>query len=240
MKTIFVSGFLLLSICGLARAQSSENQWRLVHPKEGVVLVWHPQFEGQLDGIVVYVHGDSTSADEEWEKHGILQQFRESGSKSLFIVPTMAQSWKEPMRWKGDLEGLIQFVTDQTQVRPKSEITLIGHSAGFRTVARWLGNPNVRRVILLDALYGYFPEYRRWLQAKPEHQLVLVATKSGKPSTKPWAKPFAQRIPGAVIYESLPAALDPMVLSQSTMIYIETDQSHNGVAWGGKIIPMLL
>ena len=232
---------LLNSVLGQEPAYP-ERAWRLNHKEEGIVWVWQPAHTDPLNEIVVFVHGDNSSADHVWEKLGIVDQFRQSGIQALFVVPTSArQGWKDPIKWKGSqkLDELIQFAIAETQSSiDQPRITLVAHSAGFRVVARWLSHPGIKKVILSDSLFGYFPEFHQWLQASPDHQLILLVAEKGELTTKPWSWAFAQKYSEAAYFRGMPAGLVPEV--NPPIVYIEVPLKHTAVFRSGEVLPYAL
>lgn len=215
-----------------------EQSWRLVHPTEGVVRVWHPAYEGELEGIVVFAHGDWSSADHMWNKIKIQNQLRESGRKALFILPTGPKKGSEPVRWKDNLQGLIRFALRKTKLRPPPKVTLMSHSNGYRTIATWFSYRAADTIILSDSFFGFSKGFHRWLRLKKGRQIIFLVAKRGL-SSRRWAKPFAGRYPDTEYFSEVPAKL-PDYDPKPKVIYIETSLPHKAILRSGKALPVVL
>ena len=119
---------------------------------------------------MVYVHGLFTRVDQAWHDHHLATQFAASGANALFIVPEAPEAADEPPAWT-DLESLISTALSRAHLRrPPGPLVAVGHSGAYRTLAEWLGDPELHTLILIDALYGKEDEFRAWLDADPDSQ----------------------------------------------------------------------
>jgi len=240
-----------------------ERSWRLEHD-EGVIRVWHPEHTGELDSIVVYAPGDSTTPDMLWNNYDIKDQFRESRKKALFVIPEAEwQAYRyyaipgdhpnNHIKWKNNLKGLIQFVKDETGVDAKRQITLIGQSAGYRSVANWLNcdiSRDVKRIIMLDSLFDYYKRYGRfykWLE-KEGNRIVIISAKGedGKMTTKKESSLFVSHYKekDKEIFGQVPESSDGRLLellkNPKKVVYIESQYEHSPIISSGKVIPLAL
>ncbi len=234
-----------------------EGYWRLKHPKYGVVHVWHPEYRGDPPTeIVVALHGYSQkkkifrkNPDHFWSRYGKLrQQFKKSGKKALFIVPQGPNDNKESGKyWNGrenskrklDLKGLISFSKAKTGAEAKNNVTLIGHSGAYTTIASWLHNKDVKNIILLDSFYGYHKKFHRWAK-KEGHKMVVVASpKNPYYNHQKAARKFLKPFPDATILKKTPTSITAK-LSNAKVVLIETRFSHGAIITSGKVIPNVL
>ncbi len=105
----------LLPLASVARAESAasviaEGRSLRLETPEGPVRIWQPaDYDPATAATVVYVHGYKRSADSVWSTGALPDQFRASARNAVFIVPTMAENDRAPLRW-GHLESLLDKV----------------------------------------------------------------------------------------------------------------------------------
>ena len=76
----------------------------------GVVHSWTPPgYVPQTAGIVIYLHGYYTSADQAWDENYLASQFLASRRNALFLVPEAPTTIDDEVQWKS-LEGLLTAV----------------------------------------------------------------------------------------------------------------------------------
>ncbi len=238
---------------GLNLSKTPERSWRLEHPTEGTIIVWHPEYTGKLDGTVVYIPGDSTTPDKLWNQYHIADQFRESGKKALFIIPESlwhAFKYKRPwehIKWKDNLDGLIQFVKSKTGVETERPITLVGQSAGYRSIANWLdceAGQDVNCMIFLDSLFGYFGKFHRWLLEEKENIIILVSAKGedGRMTTRRQSIEFAKKHrANTATFLQTPRRFDERFLNNlPKVIHIASKYEHSQIVSSGGVIPSVL
>jgi hypothetical protein len=209
------------------------EHWRLSTAR-GPVHVWRPRGGGG-EGVVVYVHGYGDTADSAWANHRLADQFRASGRNAVFIVPGAPSARGESVTWP-DLEALLQEVERGTGLFLARAVTGVGHSAGFETLAKWLGNPALDEVVLLDALYGFAAAFRDWAN-QPGHRFVNVVTASGPPRAN--SEQIVNQLHDVLRLQGVPAALDS-IAQTAKALYIVATQNHMGLVTSGAVIPVLL
>lgn len=128
-------------------------------------------------GTVVYVHGYYSNVDTAWDNHKLQAQFAASRRDAMFVAIEAPQKKGDEVYWP-NLDALLKDVQFRLGIRPPDNVCAVAHSAGFETVAQWLGDPRLRTVILLDALYGFVQNYLSWAN-QPGHEITLVVTESG-------------------------------------------------------------
>lgn len=128
-------------------------------------------------GTVVYVHGYYDNVDTAWTNHKLQAQFEASGRDAMFIAIEAPQKKGDSVRWTS-LSALLDDVQFRLGIKPPDNVCAVAHSAGFETVAQWLGDSRLRTIILLDALYGYVQKYLAWAM-EPGHEITIVVTKTG-------------------------------------------------------------
>jgi hypothetical protein len=114
---------------------------------------------------------------------------------------------------------------------------VLGHSGAYRTLSSWIDEPMLDTVILIDALYGEFGEYRDWLADGPARRLVTVAD-----STVTWTEAHARTIPGTVEVDRVPPTMElwPPEARTTRHLYIRSQYGHMAQVTGDVLIPMLL
>ena len=153
-------------------------EWRL-ETEHGVVMVFIP--DGYRDGVVLYVHGFFDNVESAWRKQRLPEQFLASGVKAMFIAPEAKSGSADKVRWS-NLTALLDTVSLLTGVTPKDPVVAIGHSGAFENIAKWLGNPRLVHITLLDAFYGSVAAFRDWAN-RTGNTLTLLVTRSGAPRT---------------------------------------------------------
>jgi len=171
---------------------------RISDKKYGIVHLWHPEYKKSLDEVIVFIHGfevggHKKSADISWEKYKLEEQFKESGKSALFIVPDSPKNNREGSyemrRWEASYNNrksiieLIEIAKKKMGITDMDEhvpITIIAHSGGGYTAAAWSEVKDVKRIILLDALYKYQGNFHRFVRGGGD--LTLVATERNNSS----------------------------------------------------------
>jgi hypothetical protein len=213
------------------------EHWRLDTPR-GPVHVWRPaEYDRTTAGVVIYVHGHFTTADKAWKAHALPAQFAASNRNALFIVPEAPTGPSDDVSWPS-LGELVRTVRDRLRMTlPAGPLVVMGHSGAYRTIVSWLEHVPLDHVILLDAMYGYEEDFRRWLTEARGHRrnrLTIVAE-----DTLRWTRPFVERLQGVVTAKRLPDKLGKAQLA-ARILYIETTVDHMSIVTGGKVIPLVL
>lgn len=210
---------------------------RLILP-EGPVHVWIPSgYHPDGAVTVVYVHGYYDSVDSAWANHKLPEQFALSGMNALFIAPEAPQGIGQPVLFP-DLLGLVQEVEARMKVwRGSGPLVAVGHSGAYRTLLRWLDEPLLDLVILVDALYGEQDAFGGWLAAAPAHRLITVGE-----DTVRWTEELAMTVPDTVIADHFPIAAESWTLEQRVArhLYVRSQFGHMPLVTSGVALPLLL
>ena len=112
-----------------------------------------------------------------------------------------------------------------------------GHSGAYRTLVEWLGDPALRTLILIDAIYGKQDEFRDWLDADPAHKMTLVVK-----GTARWADPFVRGYPRAITLPRIPDSFDELTRAQRTakLLCLRSQYEHMELITEGKTLPVVL
>ncbi|MGA2985676.1 MAG: hypothetical protein ABSG32_17840 [Terriglobia bacterium] len=212
-----------------------------VETEFGPLHLWRPaNYEPRTAGMVVYVHGYYTSADQTWADDHLATQFRDSGRNALFLAIEAPPSSNEDVFWKS-LEVLLRTVEDRIPFPlPRGPLVVVGHSGSYRTILLWLHDPRVQYVILLDGLYGGLADFRDWLRPRPRskpHRMVLVSSDTWRQSSQ-----FARRIYGTARRGSIPAKSSSFTPREThaPLLYLRSQYDHAEMITSGKVIPVLL
>lgn len=217
------------------------DHWRLV-TRNGVVHVWRPKgYDPKTAGVVVYVHGYYTSADDAWSDHDLASQFRESRQNALFVVPDAPSGSGENVKWP-TVGGLLQTVASTTGLKlPKGPIVLMGHSGGVHTLSRWLNRDRrLTELILLDAVYGSTAApLRAWLRAgaRGAHRLVLVAEETLSRSLA-----LVRGLAGVARRSRIPGNISDFTHRErrARVLLMRSQYGHMELVESGKVIPVVL
>jgi hypothetical protein len=126
---------------------------------------------------VVYVHGYRTTVDQAMAQFQLATQFAATGMPATFLVPEAPIGAADGVKFPS-LQELLEAVG---QVAPTPDpVIVIGHSGAYRTILKWLGDPRMTTIILLDALYAGVAQFAAWARI-PGHRLINITTRAGAP-----------------------------------------------------------
>jgi hypothetical protein len=214
--------------------------WRIGTPR-GPVVAWRPPgYRSREAGVVVYLHGYFTSADQAVADHKLFGQFLASGRNALFVVPE-APAWNgEETVWPS-LAGLLEEVFARTGLTPPpGPLVVAAHSGGFRPTLLWLGEPRLEEILLLDGLYRSEDQFRGWLESGPpggRRRLVLVGDETAAKGDA-----LAAATPGGVVLPRVPAARPGLDGAARTarLVSIRSQYPHMAIVESGEVLPVLL
>jgi hypothetical protein len=214
--------------------------WRIV-TENGPVHVWIPPgYDRDTAGVVYYLHGHKSSADDAWKNHHLSRQFKKSRQNAMFIVPEAQSSSREQVHWKA-MSDLRKAISRRGRIRvPDGPVVVIGHSGAFGTLNKWLDNRNLEEVILLDALWAYerlFADFIHSGKRSADHKMIIVGIADLEKSKK-----FAGQFKYSVFRDRLPADYSGFSKRErnAKLLFIRSQYSHMGMVTNEKVIPMLL
>jgi hypothetical protein len=209
-----------------------------VETSRGPVHVFRPPgYHRATAGVVIYVHGYYVNVDQAWQEHGLGEQFAASRRNALFIAPEAPQSGSESSAWTR-LSTLVARACRGAHLPvPPGPWVVVGHSAAYRTIVRWLKEPEIRHVVLVDALYGNEASFRRWLDGTRAHKMTMIV----KGTTK-WAEPFAASLPYTVRAPRVPAELGELspAARSAKLLYLSSQIGHFELITERKVLPVIL
>lgn len=210
---------------------------RLILP-QGPVHVWIPSgYHPDGAVTVLYVHGYYDSVDSAWANHKLPEQFALSGINALFIAPEAPQGIGQPVLFP-DVIALVQEVESRMRVwRGSGPLVAVGHSGAYRTLQRWLDEPLLDLIVLVDGLYGEQESFGGWLAAAPSHRLITVGE-----DTVRWTEELAMSIADTVIADHFPIAAEGWTAEQRAArhLYVRSQFGHMQQVTGGVALPLLL
>jgi hypothetical protein len=214
------------------------RSWR-IDTRRGPVHVWIPDgYDARTAAIVVYVHGYYVNVDEAWRDHRLPEQFAMSGANAMFVACGAPEGPDGGIAWPS-LRSLLAVVADGTGRRlPNGRLVAVGHSGAHRTIERWLENPRLDAVVLVDAAYGDLSPYGQWLRASKEHRLLDVGA-----ITQPQTDAFHRRVPSLVVDgfpdpDAAHGVLDDW--RRARVLYVRSHRDHMQLVTEGVVLPMLL
>lgn len=212
-----------------------------VETAHGPLHVWKPKgYQPRTAGIVVYVHGFYTDVDGAMTSHKLATQFAAARRNALFIVPEAPSGPEDKPSWP-NLEELLAAAQQAIgEPLPEGPLVVAGHSAAHLTIRKWVDDPRVTHIILIDALYAGLLEFLTWLDAMPGnelHSMVIVAS-----GTVKQAEPFFKAVPYAVKRNGLPASVRDFTRREKTakVLYVRSRVGHMDLITRGKTLPLLL
>jgi hypothetical protein len=213
------------------------THWRIAAP-EGVLHVLRPAgYRQATAGLVLYVHGFNNTADRAWRRHGLAAQLSASRRNALHIVVQGARSLQDGVKFTS-LARVLKLVTRHTGLAlPGGHVVAMGHSGGYWTIVYWLDHPRLDRVILLDGMYGFWLEYRRWITEQPKRKLVFVAR-----GTRGLSRRFIRGLRGAATRSNVPRRARGFTPGQrkARVLHMDSQYSHVGIVTSRRVIPLVL
>lgn len=181
---------------------------------KGIIHVWIPNgYNPTTAGTVIYVHGYHDTVDSAWEDHKLKDQFKQSGRNALFVAIEAPSSNQQKVSWPR-LDILLEKLTELGWGPPRGPVIAIGHSGGYRTIKKWVTEPRLTQIILLDAMYGGYKEFSYF--ASLEDKQVIIVSKN-------------------TVYKGRDFKLE-----YPDTLHTESKYSHMGIVTRGKVIPELL
>ncbi len=221
----------------LTRAVSAGRHLRIDGPR-GPIHAWIPAgYHADTGATIVYIHGYYDAADTAWTGHMLPEQFAMSALNAIFIVPESPVAQKTPINYP-DLSEVIRIVEDKANVTRGAALTaIVGHSGAFRTIDRWLDEPLVDQVILIDAMYGDEDLIETWYRASPRHRVIVVGE-----DTLMGTEEYARDVPETVIIDRVPPTYDtwPPEAKTARSLYIRAQFMHMPLITDGIVLPALL
>lgn len=209
-----------------------------IETRQGPLHVFRPSgYSRASAGVVIYVHGYYTNVDQAWSEHGLADQFAASRRNALFIAPEAPSSGEESSAFPS-LAPLIARACRASHLPvPRGPWIVVGHSAAYRTIVPWLEEPRIRHVVLVDALYGNEPDFRRWLDADRTHKMTLIVKGTAK-----WAVPFTNAIPYAVRARRVPRTLRELSPAQRSakLLYLPSQIGHFELITERRVLPVVI
>ncbi len=204
----------------------------------GPIHVWIPPgYHADTGATIIYLHGYYDAADTAWTGHLLPEQFAMSAVNALFIVPEVPVAAKTPINYP-DLGEVLRMVEDKTGVQRGAALTaIVGHSGAFRTIDRWLDEPLVDQLVMIDAMYADQDAIETWYRASPRHRIIFVGE-----DTLLWTEEFARDVPDTLILDRIPTSYDqwPPEARTARSIYIRSQYMHMPLIVEGNTIPQLL
>ena len=216
------------------------DHWRVTTTR-GVVHVWRPPgYRRKGAGIVLYVHGYHTNADQSWSGHRLADQFRESRQNALFLAVDGPTGREDKVRFP-DLGRMLRVVSQATKIAlPRGHVVAIGHSGAFRTLVEWMGYRWLDHLILLDALYANENLFEAWMTTVEKwswHRMVLVGN-----DTRAKCEAFLKTLKAGVKRKKIPTDYSELTRRErgARLLYLDSQYEHTQIVSSGKVIPLLL
>lgn len=233
---------LILALLGLAHPvhadePRAERHLRVRSP-HGAVHVWSPGgYDPATAATVIYVHGYFADVDSAWSGHHLAAQFRASGLNALFVACEAPGDATQPVAWTS-LGELLALVRRATGALPNGRVVALGHSGAHRTLLRWLDEPRLDTIALVDAAYGDLSTYDAWLDARDDRRLIDVGD-----VTRAATDVFHESRPETFVIDRFPPpergtlSLDAL---DARIVYVRSYMGHMALVTGGVAIPMVL
>lgn len=242
-----VAAVATLASAPLARAETRDvpeaaselaaaRHWRL-ETGRGAVHVWTPAgYTRKTAATIVYVHGYHMDVDEAWAHHDLAGQFETSGLNALFIAPEAPRNKYMGVVWLS-LHELLRVVEQGVGERlPGGRLVAVAYSGGHRTLDYWLPNTRLDAIVLLDAMYGDFYGYARWLRSKPRRKLVTIGDDTIRATDR-----FHRLMPPKVKVEDFEQLPDKFAAARKARtVYLRSTLGHWNLMDTGLVLPSVL
>lgn len=216
------------------------RHFQISYPRKGNVHIWIPKgYMRKTAGIVVYLHGYHTTVDKAVVDYHLFEQFQKSRQNAMFIVPACPSGKEEGVVWTS-LSQLKQSLHAANIRLPDGENVVVAHSGGFRTVRGWTDNRLLKQIILLDAMYGGFSEFRDFIALGQQASLrrMILVTADTDIQTRQFLKEFSF----AVFRNGIPVDYYGFTAREkrSRLLYIKSQYDHMGIVTSQAVIPLVL
>lgn len=212
---------------------------RLEHPTRGPVHIWVPDNYSPKCGATVFIHGFNLGSPVTWYVDSAVEEFDLAGKAerahvgSMVIAIASRVGRGKPIHWPS-FADLRTFVDDNSDDSIPEWVHVIGHSGGYANIALWLkeGEESIDHVSLLDATYGQFDVFAKWI-AEPRRALDICVSKGTR--THRNAARILDDLPGYYIF------LRGMDARQNSRVtYYPTRRSHMSWVIDDDVIPVLI
>jgi hypothetical protein len=221
----------------IASAVAAGRHVRIDGPR-GPIHVWiPPSYHADTGATILYVHGYFDDADTSWTGHQLPEQFAMSALNAIFIVPEAPIAQKVPINYP-DIGELVRLVEDKTGVTRGAALTVaIGHSGAFRTIQKWLDEPQLDQIVMVDAMYGDEDLIVNWYKASPRRRLITVGE-----DTVLGAEAVVAKIPETVTIDQFPPTYElwPPEAKAAKHLYVRAQFMHMPLITEGIVLPSLL
>jgi hypothetical protein len=220
-----------------AHAQEPQDaggkHWRIMTDR-GPVHVWIPaSYDRDTAVTAVFIHGYGIGVDSAWSDYHLEEQFAHSGLNAMFVVCGAPGSLEQGVVWPS-LSQLLRVVSSGVdESLPSGQVVVIGHSAAYRTLVLWLGNPALRTLVLLDAAYGEEDRVLAWTRDE-HHRLINIASDTIPESN--WLHTF---LPRTLRVSGLPSDWSDDARA-ARVLYVRTDVGHMPMITNGVALPLAL
>lgn len=239
VRVIVVLALTLLVLAPQARADPTRAERHLrVRSPHGAVHVWSPSgYDPTSAATVIYVHGYFADVDGAWSGHHLVAQFRASGLNALFVACEAPNDASQPVAWTS-LGELLALVRRATGALPNGRVVAVGHSGAHRTLVRWLDEPRLDTIALVDAAYGDLSAYDAWLDARADRRLIDVGD-----ITRAATDVFHEALPETFVIDRFPPperGTLPLDALAARIVYVRSYMGHMALVTGGVALPMVL
>jgi hypothetical protein len=210
---------------------------RIAGPR-GPVHVWVPaSYHADTGATIVYVHGYFDDADSAWTHHQLAAQFALSALNAVFIVPEAPSAPRTPVNYP-DLGELLRLVEGEAGVVRGAALTAaVGHSGGHRTLQRWLDEPALDQLVMIDAMYGEEAPIIGWYEASPRRRLITVGQ-----DTVLGTESLAGKLRDTFLVDRFPPTWEtwPARARTARHVYVRAQYGHMPLVRDGIVLPSLL
>ncbi|HWU88412.1 MAG TPA: hypothetical protein VN253_14095, partial [Kofleriaceae bacterium] len=209
-----------------------------IESPHGPIHVWTPLGYAPETAItVVYVHGYGIDVDEAWWGHGLPEQFGHAAINAMFIACEAPQDKYEDVHWTS-LSALLDAVEASGHPLPKGRVAAIGHSGAYRTLEKWVRDPRLDTLVLLDAGYGPLYWVRSWVLGNPNRRLIDIGD-----DTMMFTDYLHRFLPSTFRLQGWDRFADRRLverLSHERIVYVRSTIGHYPIAHGALALPAVI
>lgn len=208
-----------------------------------VMLIVPPHFSAKEKvDLVFWFHGWSNDIDSANINFNLSKQFIESGRNAILVFAETTK--RAPDSYGGKLEqpGVFSLLVNDILNKLKQQkiiakhakagnITLAGHSGGYRVMAYILqtGNMPVHEVYLFDALYSEQPKFLNWIKEDPKNIFIDLFTDVGGTDSASYEFMDQMRKENVPFLKQEEATISADEIKNNRVIFIHSLHEHNGI-----------
>jgi hypothetical protein len=220
-----------------------------------VLIIIPPRFSpGKNIDLVFWFHGWRNNIDSANVRYALSKQFFASNRNAVLVLAETAKDAPDSYGGKLEQRGVFDLLLIDVMNELKRQkiisnkaaignVTLAGHSGGFRVIAYILQNSGqkVHSVFLFDALYGETDKFMNWINLDPKNIFINWYTNHGGGTDE-----VSKDMMGELQKEAIPFASteeDSLTTDQvkgNRIVFVHSLREHNDIVNDPDNLQLLL